>query len=106
MFLVFLAVPVLTLMVVVALDVPSPSGAGAGPTGVSAVDRWLKRLRPWHAAASGILSVLFLLSFLDGGEPVPFVLAVALVLALFARAWRHEFTLLMALPDDAFPGRN
>ncbi len=39
---------------------------------------------------------------------MPVVLALALLAAvvLFARAWLREFTYLMRLRDDAFPGHN
>ena len=103
----FLMIPVLTLAVVVALDAPAEraKSAGDGPTGISLLDHWLNRLRPWHAAASIMLTGLLLLA-IQWHEPELFLLAGLMVLALHVRAWRHEFTLLMALPDDALPGRN
>jgi hypothetical protein len=38
--------------------------------------------------------------------PVVLVLAVLAALVLYARAWLREFTYLMKLRDDVFPGHN
>ncbi len=62
---------------------------------------WLRQAEGWQIA----LLVLFAIFILPA---VPVVVALALMAALFlfARAWLKEFTYLMRLRDDAFPGHN
>ena len=62
---------------------------------------WLRQAEGWQIALL-ILAALLILPAL------PFVLALAVVAAivLFARAWLREFTYLMRLRDDVFPGHN
>lgn len=102
-----LIIPVLTWVVAVALDVPArrSKSEGDGPTGVTAIDRLMIRLRPWRAATSILLAWLLFLAIVSHQPEFCLLLAV-LLMALFVPTWRHELTLLMALPDDAFPGRN
>ena len=62
---------------------------------------WLRQAEGWQIALLVVVAVLIL-------PLMPLVLTLALLAAfvLFARAWLKEFTYLMRLSDDAFPGRN
>lgn len=102
-----LLVPVVSLALVVTLDGPPPGGdVLPGPTGLSWLDARLSRLKTWHAVTALVLTALVLVGAASH-EPEPFlVLAGAVVLGLAARAWRRELVLLMALPDESFPGRH
>ena len=112
--LLILLVPVLTLAIVLKLDLPDPNTlvVDHGPTGVAWVDAWLIRVKLWHVLVSITLTALIFASVLathrigveDAG--FAFVLTSLLLLGLFLRAWRHEFVILMAQPDNVFPGRH
>jgi len=65
-----------------------------------AVD-WLRQAEAWQVALLVVVA-LVLLPML----PALVMLAVAAAFVLFARAWVREFTTLMRLGDDVFPGRN
>ena len=69
--------------------------------GVRWVGDWFRQAEGWQIALVVLVGVMFL-------PMVPLVLGVALLAAfvLFARAWLKEFTHLMRLRDDAFPGHN
>jgi hypothetical protein len=104
--LVILAVPLLSLALVLKLDNPAPAHV-AGPTGVAWLDWWLKRMRVWHVVAAVALTGLIYAAMAESHNPEPFLfLAALVVLGLFLRAWRSELVALMGLPDDAFPGRS
>jgi len=62
---------------------------------------WLRQAEGWQIALLIVVGLLVL-------PLMPFVLALGVVFALvlFARAWLREFTYLMRLGDDAFPGHN
>jgi hypothetical protein len=62
---------------------------------------WFRQAEGWQIASVVILAVLIL-------PLLPFMLTfvVLAALLLFARAWLKEFTYLMRLRDDAFPGHN
>jgi hypothetical protein len=62
---------------------------------------WLRQAEGWQIALL-VMAAIFILPV------VPFVLVLAVLAAvvLFARAWLREFTYLMKLHDEAFPGRN
>jgi hypothetical protein len=103
------ALPLLTLALVIKLDTPGEDAAppvADGPTGWHWLDEMLVRIRIWHAVVSVALTGLILMGVTSHfGEPFLF-LAVVLVALLFLRAWRHTFVALMACRDDAFPGRS
>jgi len=58
----------------------------------------LRQVRPWQVLALGVLVGGFLF------EPTGPVFVLSLV-CLFLLAWLHEFTFLMRLNDEVFPGR-
>jgi hypothetical protein len=62
---------------------------------------WLRQAEGWQIALLVIFAILIL-------PLMPLVLTLAFLAAfvLFARAWLKEFTFLMRLRDDAFPGHN
>lgn len=62
---------------------------------------WFRQAEGWQIAAVVIFAILIL-------PLMPVVLGLAFVAAfvLFAKAWLKEFTFLMRLRDDAFPGHN
>jgi hypothetical protein len=62
---------------------------------------WLRQAEGWQIALV-VLAAIFIVPAL----PVVLTLAVVAALFLFARAWLKEFTYLMRLGDDAFPGHN
>ena len=72
------------------------------------MDEWARWVAGWFRQAEGWQIALLALVGLFVLPMIPFVLAILLVAAvvLFARAWLREFTYLMTLGDDAFPGRN
>jgi hypothetical protein len=67
--------------------------------------RRLAQFKLWHllvaVASAGLLFAIF-----TSRGPEPLILAVLIVLTVFLRTWRNEFTFLMGLRDDDFPGRN
>jgi hypothetical protein len=62
---------------------------------------WLKQAEGWQIALLVVVGVLVLPAM-----PVLLALALLAAIVLFARAWLREFTYLMRLSDDAFPGHN
>src|SRR5262245_13457038 len=72
------------------------------PDGREALGRLVRVLRPlwpWAAGLAALTAVVVL-------AEVPAALAVfATAIVLFAYAWLRQFTFLMQLADDAFPGR-
>ncbi len=62
---------------------------------------WLREAYPWQIALLVVVALVLLPLM-----PAVLLLAVAAALVLFARAWVREFTTLMRLGDDAFPGHN
>ena len=62
---------------------------------------WLRQAEGWQIALLVVVGIMVL-------PLMPLVLTLALLAAfvLFARAWLKEFTYLMRLGDDAFPGHN
>lgn len=62
---------------------------------------WLRQAEGWQIAVLVVVAVLILPML-----PLVLTLAVLAALVLFARAWLREFTYLMRLRDDAFPGHN
>jgi len=70
------------------------------------VDHWMNHHPevPRTVMVVGLTAISLML--LVAALPVFLVLAVVAVLALFARAWLHEFSFLMGVDDSAFPGRN
>jgi len=62
---------------------------------------WLRQAEGWQIALL-VMAAIFILPVV----PVLLVLAFVAALILFARAWLKEFTYLMRLRDDAFPGHN
>jgi hypothetical protein len=65
------------------------------------VSGWLRQAEGWQIALL-IIAAVVLLPLM----PVVLTLAVVAAVVLFARAWLREFTYLMRLRDDAFPGHN
>jgi hypothetical protein len=109
-FLAFVLVPVLSLALVVKLDAMADDHDDAGLIGRRmrwpALGAFLHRLRPWHAVVSIALTGLIYAMMVSSPPELPLLLAAGIVMALFYRAWRHEFVALMACPDDVFPGRH
>ena len=104
--LLLLAIPVLSLALVLKLDDPPLGPVGRGPTGWSWLDGWLRRVRAWHLIPAFALTILLYAMVQSLHAPEPWLLlALAVVLIIFARAWRHEFVGLMLMPDEVFPGR-
>ena len=62
---------------------------------------WLRQAEAWQIALLVVVSLVLLPMM-----PAILLLAVAAAFVLFARAWVREFTTLMRLGDDAFPGHN
>jgi len=62
---------------------------------------WLRQAEGWQILALVLLAICVLPLL-----PVVVALAVVVALVLFAKAWLREFTYLMRLRDDAFPGHN
>jgi len=62
---------------------------------------WLRPIRPWHVAVAAL--ILSMVVF-DGPVVPMFALAVAVI--LFGVAWFRQFSFLMQLGDDAFPGHH
>ncbi len=62
---------------------------------------WFRQAEVWQVVAIVILAALILPLL-----PLLLTLAVLAAIILFARAWLKEFTFLMRLRDDAFPGHN
>jgi hypothetical protein len=62
---------------------------------------WLRQAEGWQIAGLVLLAICILPLM-----PVVLALAVVAAVVLFARAWLREFTYLMRLRDDAFPGHN
>ena len=62
---------------------------------------WLRQAEGWQVALV-ILAGIFILPLM----PVVLTLGVVFALVLFGKAWLREFTYLMRLGDDAFPGHN
>lgn len=105
-----IAVPMLALFVVTRLDAPGEdrgqtAGVVVGLTGSAFVDDLLSRLRFWPAVGVCVLSFLAFAAMMSHSPGIPVFLALAVILLLFARAWRYEFIGLMNRPDDSFPGR-
>ena len=65
------------------------------------VKGWFRQAEGWQIALVILLGI-FVLPVL----PLVLTAAVVFALVLFGKAWVREFTGLMRLPDDAFPGRN
>ena len=62
---------------------------------------WLRQAQGWQIALL-VLTLVLVLPLM----PVVLTVAVVLALVLFGKAWLREFTYLMRLSDDAFPGHN
>ena len=69
--------------------------------GLQWVTGWFRQAEAWQIAAVFVVAAILL-------PLLPLVLTLLLLAAfvLFARAWLREFTYLMRLSDDAFPGQN
>jgi hypothetical protein len=65
------------------------------------VSGWLRQAEGWQILALVLLAICVLPLL-----PVVVALAVLAAVVLFAKAWLREFTYLMRLRDDAFPGHN
>jgi hypothetical protein len=63
---------------------------------------WLRQAEGWQIALLMVIVGALALPIL----PVVLALAVIVALVLFGRAWLKEFTYLMRLRDDVFPGHN
>ena len=108
--LICLAVPVIGLLLFERFEpISTDRGRRAadifGKTSYPLLDDILARLRPWHLFGVCVFSVLIFSAMMAHNPEIPFFLAVAFVVLLFARAWRHEFVTLMSRSDDSFPGR-
>ena len=64
-----------------------------------ALGAFLHRLRPWHALVAIALTGLIYATMVSSAPELPLLLAAVVVLALFYRAWRHEFV----VADGAVP---
>jgi hypothetical protein len=75
---------------------------------VRQIDEWARWAAGWLRQAEGwqILGLVLLAVVLLPALPLVLALAIVAALVLFARAWLREFTYLMRLRDDAFPGHN
>ncbi len=62
---------------------------------------WLRQAEAWQIALLAVVALVLLPMM-----PAVLLLAGAAALVLFVRAWVAEFTTLMRLGDDAFPGGN
>jgi hypothetical protein len=62
---------------------------------------WFRQAEGWQIALL-VLAVIVLVPVM----PVVLILALLAAVVLFARAWLREFTYLMKLRDDVFPGHN
>jgi hypothetical protein len=72
------------------------------------INEWTRWLAGWFRQAEGwqIAAVLGLTLLILPMVPLVLILAFLAAFVLFAKAWLKEFTFLMRLRDDAFPGRN
>ena len=112
--LLLLLLPALTLALLLKLDLPDPNTlvVDHGPTGIAWLDAWLVRVKLWHVMVWVALTALIFAAVVAthriGLEDAGFALVLTglLLLGLFLRAWRHEFVILMAQPDNVFPGRH
>ena len=86
------------LLIVVAAVALFAIGAYVG------LDR-LKRINIWQVMAGIAVAALFIATVDEPGWWIVFTL-VGRAVALFARTWIREFTFLMSLRDENFPGRN
>lgn len=85
------------LLIVVAAVALFAIGAYVG------LDR-LKRINIWHVMAGIAVAALFIATVDEPGWWIVFTLIG--IGALFARTWIREFTFLMSLRDENFPGRS
>ena len=68
---------------------------------------WPIQFNLWQMMTGVALAALVLMVFEWRYERIVIVTLISLlVLAWFARNWRHEFVFLMGLRDSDFPGRN
>jgi hypothetical protein len=102
----FLAVPLLLLAVVVKLDAPPEeveARAGYGRVmGLPWLDDLLHRLKPWHAVVAVVVTGLVFAAASGPRNEALVFLAAAVLLGLFARAWRDEFVRVMLMSEDDF----
>ena len=65
------------------------------------VGDWLRQAEGWQLALLALFALVALPLL-----PAAMLVAVLAVVMLFGKAWVREFTYLMRLDDEAFPGRN
>ena len=72
------------------------------------IGEWAGYVQGWFRQAEGWQIALVILAAIVLLPSIPLILALAVLFALvlFAKAWLREFTYLMKLRDDAFPGHN
>jgi hypothetical protein len=68
------------------------------------IARLLRQVRTWHLAVLGLLVFFMVGATAQYPEPA-IVIGLLEAVVLFAWAWSRQFRYLMALGEDAFPGR-